>query len=108
MGCHKEMRPLADKDTMVVYCTECGKPINNVSVFMKRQMLAYGQIRNINKKKLAWSVKCSHCSKEGPPELNKNDEQLTCSYCHKLLDNLSKPFAQMIRTNLQAQKRADE
>lgn len=106
-GCHKEMRPVVDKDTVVAYCTECGKPLSNISVFMRRQMVSNGQVRRNEKKKLAWAVKCGHCEKEGPPELDKNGEQLVCSFCGKGLDSLAKPFAQMIKVNLQAQRRAD-
>jgi hypothetical protein len=107
-GCRKEMRPLVDKETLVAYCTECGRPINNVSIFMRRQMVAYGQIRDTKKKKLAWSVKCDSCSKEGPPELNEDGKELVCSFCKTELTSLCKPFAQMIKVNLQAKRRAED
>jgi DNA-directed RNA polymerase subunit RPC12/RpoP len=106
-GCNKEMRPVVDKETLVAYCAECGKPVNNISVFMRRQMLSHGQVRRSEKKKLAWAVNCPHCKKEGPPELDKKGEKLVCSFCEKELDHLTKPFAQMIKVNLQAQRRAN-
>lgn len=106
-GCRKEMRPVVDKDDLVAYCTECGKSVNNISIFMRRQMLAQGQIQRNEKKKLAWAVKCNHCTKEGPPELDKAGEKLICSFCSKELDQLTKPFAQMIKVNLTAQRRAN-
>ncbi len=106
-GCNKEMRPVVDKDSLVAYCTECGKPVNNISIFMRRQMVSHGQVRRNEKKKLAWSVRCQHCDKEGPPELDKKGEKLVCSFCGKELDHLTKPFAQMIKVNLQAQRRAN-
>lgn len=105
-GCRKEMRPVINKDSMVAFCTECNQPINNISPFMKRQMVSEGQIQKTEKKKLAWAVKCTKCQKEGPPEMTK-DEKLVCSFCHEELD-LNKPFAQMIRVNLKAQRRAGE
>jgi ribosomal protein L34E len=106
-GCGKEMRPVVDKDTLIGYCTECGKPVNNVSIFMRRQLVANGQTRRTEKKKLAWSVKCNHCDQEGPPELDKAGNILICSFCGKELDKIARPFAQMIKVNLQAQKRAN-
>lgn len=105
-GCKKEMRPVVNKDTLEAYCTECGQTVNNISIFMRRQMRDQGQVQRNEKKRLAWSVKCNHCQKEGPPELNKSGE-LVCSFCKKELDHLAKPFAQMIKLNLNAQKRAN-
>lgn len=107
-GCHQEMRPVVDKDTLVAYCTECGKTLSNISIFMRRQMVSHGQVRKNEKKKLAWAVKCGSCEKEGPPELDKEGEKLLCSFCSKELTNLAKPFAQMIKVNLKAHRRADE
>jgi hypothetical protein len=106
-GCGKEMRPVVDKATYIAYCTECGKPVNNISVFMRRQMVSYDQVRRNEKKKLPWAVKCKPCDKEGPPELSKDGRNLVCSFCGKDLDSLSKPFAEMIKVNLKAQRRAD-
>lgn len=106
-GCHKEMRPVVDKETLVAYCTECGKTLNNISIFMRRQMVSHNQVRRNEKKKLAWAVMCEGCKKEGPPELDKKGEKLVCSFCNKELDKLAKPFAQMIKVNLQAQRRAN-
>jgi|SRR5271157_1336846 len=101
------MRPVVNKETLEAYCTECGKTINNISIFMRRQMRDLGQIQRNEKKRLAWSVKCNHCQQEGPPELDKAGEILICSFCKKTLDQLARPFAQMIKVNLQAQRRAN-
>ena len=107
--CGKEMRPVVDKTSLIAYCTECGKPVNSISIFMRRQMISYDQVRRDEKKKLPWAVKCKGgCDKEGPPELSKDGKILICSFCGKKLDSLAKPFAEMIRTNLIAQRRAGE
>lgn len=106
-GCGKEMRPVANKISLIAYCTECGKPINNISIFMRRQMVSGDQIQRDEKKKLPWAVKCVDCKKEGPPELTKDGKQLVCSFCNKELTTLAKPFAEMIKVNLKAQRRAD-
>jgi hypothetical protein len=114
-GCGKEMRPVVDKSTLKAYCTECGKEVSNISIFMRRQMLSYGQVSHNEKKKLPWAVKCLECSMEGPPVLSKDilvagrpaTQVLLCSFCGKELTNLTKPFAEMIKVNLKAQRRAD-
>jgi hypothetical protein len=107
-GCRKEMRPVVDKTTLIAYCTECGKPVNNISPFMRRQMAANGQVQRDEKKKLPWAIKCSikECGKEGPPNLTK-DNKLVCSFCGQECTSLAKPFAEMIKVNLKAQRRAD-
>jgi DNA-directed RNA polymerase subunit RPC12/RpoP len=106
-GCGKEMRPVVDQETLTAYCTECGKTVSNISIFMRRQMVAHNQVRRNEKKKLAWAVTCPSCKKEGPPELDKKGEVLICSFCQEEITNLAKPFAQMIKVNLKAQRRAD-
>lgn len=106
-GCGKEMRSVVDKATLVAYCTECGKPVNNISVFMRRQMAANDQVRKHERKKLPWAVKCTKCNKEGPPDLSKDNKKLICSFCGEELTSLAKPFAEMIKVNLVAQRRAD-
>lgn len=108
--CRKEMEPLLDKETGIVYC-ECGKPMDNqaaLTTFAKRQMLALGQVKRSEKKKQAYAVKCLKCDKEGPPTLSDDNRQLLCTYCKTELNHLNKPFVQMMITNLVAQKRAKQ
>jgi ribosomal protein L34E len=111
-GCRAEMQPVVDKESMVAYCTVCGEPINSVSDFMKRQMISFGMVRKLNKKKSAFSVTCSSCGKSAPPELKTEEkdgntrEFLTCPHCNHELDQIAKPFAEMLKTNLRAQKRS--
>jgi predicted RNA-binding Zn-ribbon protein involved in translation (DUF1610 family) len=106
------MTPVVDKKTLVAYCTasKCGEALadSTVSIFMRRQMLANGMTRNSEKKKLAWSVKCEECGKEGPPELDEDGIKVVCSYCKKELTKLSAPFVQMLKTNLTAMRRANQ
>lgn len=106
-GCRKEMKPVVDKDTLLAYCTECGAQVNNISIFMRRQMMSEGQIRKLDKKKLAWAVKCEHCHKEGPPDLNDKNE-LICTFCNLVLNTVAKPFAEIMKVNIKARKRAQE
>jgi ribosomal protein L34E len=105
-GCGKEMRPVVDKTTLIAYCTECGKPVNNISIFMRRQMASSDQVRKDEKKKLPWSILCVSCNKSGPPDLGKSGEKLNCSFCGKELLNVARPFYEMIRANLIAQRRS--
>jgi ribosomal protein L34E len=104
-GCRKSMAPVIDKETNKVYCTECGKEINTVDQFMKRQMVSLGQVHRAEKRKLAWSAKCNECGKEGPPMLDKEGKELICSYCNKPMTGLNRPFAQMVKENLRAQRK---
>ena len=107
-GCRKEMAPVIDKATEIVYCTECGEPINTLTPFARRQLVSLGQVKKNEKRTQAWSVKCHECEKEGPPELDKAGDTLVCSYCKHELDKLSKPYAQVVKQNLQAQRRAEQ
>ena len=101
--CRKEMEPVIDKNTKIVYCSECGQPLKNqdaLTVFAKNQMIALGQVRIAEKKTQAFAVKCEHCSKEAKPKLSKNGKDLLCAYCNKEMKNISAPFAQMLKENL--------
>jgi DNA-directed RNA polymerase subunit RPC12/RpoP len=104
-GCRKQMAPVIDKETQEVFCTECGKPINCVTDFMKRQMISLGQVKRAEKRQMAWSVACNSCKKEGPPALDKEGKELVCSYCGASMSHLNKPFAHMVKQNLLAQRR---
>lgn len=97
-GCRKEMSPVVDKNTLEAYCTECDQKINCLTIFMRRQMAAEGMVKKNLKRKMAWSVKCDKCHKEGPP--NISDSKLMCFSCNKELDKLSKPFAETLKQNI--------
>ena len=106
--CREEMEPTIDKNTQEVFCA-CGRKMTNqncVTEFAKRQMLAMGQVRRDEQKRQAYSVKCSNCQKENPPALAKDNSTLLCPLCNAELSQLNKPFAQLIRDNLRAQKKA--
>jgi len=106
-GCRKEMEPVLDKKTDEVFCTECDQKINTLTYFAKRQMIDLGQIRKFEKVKKAWSVKCNSCEKENPPKLDKSGDNLICAFCDTELE-LSKPYAQVIKQNLQSQRRSGQ
>lgn len=105
-NCKSEMEPEIDRTDMVVYCADCGKPLpeDTFTPFAKKQMVSMGQIRRVNKKKAAYSVKCEHCEKELPPELGSNKKTLMCGSCKKELKNLSKPFANTVIQFLNSKK----
>lgn len=107
-GCRKNMAPVISKEDNKVYCTECGKEIHTVDNFMKRQMVSLGQVQRAERRKLAWSVKCNECGKEGPPVLDKAGKELICSYCGKPLKDLNKPFANMVLENLRSQRKVGQ
>jgi hypothetical protein len=94
-SCRKEMRPVVDPTTLEAHCTECGEKVENISIFMRRQMAAQGQVKKLDKKRLAWAIKCLACSQEGPPELTNN--KLTCCFCKEELKHVPKPFADVVK-----------
>ena len=98
-GCRKEMRPVVDTKTLKAYCTECDQEVSTITEFMRRQMVAGGQVRSNIKKKMPWSVKCSECTVESQPKLTP-DNKLICSACQKELTQLTKPFAESIKIHL--------
>lgn len=102
--CRQEMEPVIDKETNIVYCTKCGKEIKSVTDFMKRQMVSLGQVKKVDKRKMAYSIKCGPCGKEGTPKLDPNNK-IICCYCGKEFSDLNKPFAEMLKINLRSHKR---
>ncbi len=96
-GCCKQQQPLLNVSTNEVICSECDKPILNVTDFTKRQMKQMGQISRGAKKQQAFSVKCNHCNKDGQPVLN--DEKAMCAFCNKEI-NLSGPFLNILKNAL--------
>lgn len=106
--CRREMEPVIDKNTGEVFC-ECGKKLtkqDTLTGFAKRQMVALGQVRKEETQKKAFSVTCESCKKNGAPILDSKGAKLLCASCKQELKNLNAPFAQMLRQNLRAQKRA--
>ena len=98
-GCGTHMEPYIDQQDKV-YCSVCDKELTNLTHFAKSQMKAFKQFKP--KKKLAFSVKCTSCSKEDVPVINNND--IICGNCKKVLTNLSEPFKLMLKTELKKDK----
>ncbi len=94
-GCHKEMEPVLDRITNKVYCTECGKEINCVSEFMKRQLVSLGQTKSKKSEKIPYAVKCHICAKEDVPVVKGT--KLFCRACDQELIQVPRPFAEIIR-----------
>lgn len=102
VNCHKEMNPVVDKNTLVAYCTICNQPINNVSIFMKRQLVCNGQIVKQEVKKSAWSLKCHSCTQIGTPI--DQDGKLCCAFCKKELKNINPVSEKLIKQYLKSKK----
>jgi predicted nucleic acid-binding Zn ribbon protein len=100
--CHQEMNPVVDKDTLVAYCTVCNKPINNVSVFMKRQLVYNGQVVKQEVKKSAWALKCPKCTQTGTPI--EQDGKLCCAFCKEPIPNVNPVSEKLIRQYLKSRK----
>lgn len=93
-GCGKHQIPVLDLKDNNVYCSECGKIIQQVSSFTKVQMKSLGQ--TMKPAKQAYSVRCEKCKIESLPKIDANDK-LVCSSCSHLHKNISAPFAILIR-----------
>lgn len=103
-GCGKDQEPVLDVNTGEVFCTECGKTIKTVTEFAKRQMKALGQVKRAVKKQQAFSVKCNACNRENPPKIGEKNK-IVCSFCDAELTDLPKPFQQVIRNFIRAQRK---
>lgn len=104
-GCGKESAVVIDKATKEVYCTECDKPITNVTVFAKNQLVSLGQVKRVVKSQKAFAVKCEPCQKEAPPELDRKTGNLICTFCKQEIKNISAPFKEMLKANLAGSKK---
>jgi ribosomal protein L34E len=95
-GCGKTQSPYLDLASDKVYCSECGKEINNITSFAKTQMKSLNQVKKDSKK--SFSVRCSSCGKENrPKEVNK---QFICGNCNKPLTGLSQAFISILKAAL--------
>jgi hypothetical protein len=105
-GCGKDNEPLLNTSTNEVECSECGKPITNITSFAKAQMKTLGQIKRDSKKGQAFSIECTFCKKSSPPKIDPNTERIVCAFCNSYLDYLSAPFVQIVKEFLK--KKPDE
>ena len=95
--CKKEMRPVVDAKTFVAECSECGQILNGISIFMRRQMAANGQVKTKPNKRVAFSVQCKECKKDVLPEVS--GQEFACPLCKKTLE-LSNSFKILLREKL--------
>jgi hypothetical protein len=100
-GCFQSVEPLLNVSTNEVICTNCGKPINSVTHFMKIQLKTLGQTMKKQETNKAYSVFCSKCGNNSQPFVAR-DGTICCSNrnCGAPITNLSAPMAHMIRTML--------
>jgi rRNA maturation protein Nop10 len=111
-GCRQEMEPVVDKETLKAYCTVCGEEINCIAEPMRRHLVASGQVRKLDKKRLGFAQKCPYCEKTEVPVIKVIDEQggreiLTCAHCGKHLDKIPAPFAEMLKMQIKSFNRGD-
>lgn len=93
----KQNEPFMDQKKNKVYCSICYSEMV-VNHFIKSQLQALKQYGE--KKVESFSVKCTNCSQEGRPILNKN-KQVFCQFCKKELENLSEAFKLMLQNYLE-------
>lgn len=95
-GCGKQMEPYLDPKDDKVYCSICNQEILNVTYFAKVQMKTLKQFKP--KLTTSFAVKCAKCGKEARPKIVNDD--IVCSGCNKIMDNLSIPFKNMLKEKL--------
>ena len=95
-GCGQINAAYLDPTTNKVYCSVCNNEIENITVFTKNQMKFAKQFKEKTKK--SFSVKCKYCKNEDRP-LIENDN-IVCSSCLKVQDQLSPIFASMLKVQL--------
>ena len=94
-GCFKTTEAKIDRDTMDVYCDECGKVIENLSDFIKKALVSSGQVLRFAKKK-AFQVFCNNCKQNVDVSLVDGGKGgAVCSKCGNDL-KLSQSFLQSI------------
>ena len=101
-GCSKEMEPVLNTETNEVECSECGKNVT-VPFSTKVGMKSIGQIKRTKRSEKAFSVECKKCKKVSVPKLDANKD-IICGQCNQILDNISAPFATLVRENLKNKK----
>jgi len=101
-GCFKSQEALLDVKTNEVVCVECGKNINNISIFTKRTLKDSGQIKKDAPNNKAYGVKCNKCEKTTTPILTPN-KKIVCSTCSEELE-LSTPYKTMLLQTLTVSK----
>lgn len=94
-GCCKYQPALLNTADNTVICSECLKPIQNVTVFAKQQLKQLGQTISNRKPKAGFSVKCQHCQSTDTPQ--RYDQQWICSNCKQELTNMSDAFKHLLQ-----------
>ena len=94
--CNKAVDPYLNPKTEEVFCGLCNKKLDKVNHFIKMQLKALKQYREV--KKVPFSVKCQKCGKEDRPVDNGTD--IVCSSCGDPLAHLTETFKRMLKTQL--------
>jgi hypothetical protein len=102
-GCGEYQAPLLDTETDEVICSECGKPINNLTKFAKTTLRTLGQVKRAVKSQKAFSVECPACKKSAPPVLGPNREIL-CAHCKEEQTQIKGPYKHVLLQHLSGGK----
>lgn len=103
-GCGKSTQATLDMEDNKVYCSECNKSINNVTIFTKNQLKNLKQIRR--PKKESFSTKCHVCSHEALPKLV--NDKLCCVKCNAHLVKIPKSFEILTKEAILAKLEEDK
>lgn len=90
-SCNKQNEPYLDKDTDIVYCSECDKEMV-VNPFTKNQMRSMKQYRTSAPS--AATISCAKCKKTTKAVVLNKD--LCCGACKQPHEHLTRQFKQIL------------
>ena len=83
-GCLTQTNALLNVDTKEVMCTDCKRPIRNISETMKRVLSSSGQIVR-DEERRAFTMGCKNCNANRQVVLNDRDDTV-CSVCGNVIN----------------------
>jgi len=89
---------LLDEATNEVICSNCGKPITDVTDFTKRSMIGLGHVKK-TQAKASFAAQCHKCQKTGQPVMKNNVPVCySCGETLKLTNQFLIMFKEYLRT----------
>lgn len=100
--CNQETSPRVNKNTGELHCgCNKGKRLKNqdcITSFAKSNLIALGQIYNVDNSQKPYATKCTECEFVDSPVINKKAGTLKCSSCNKELTGLTPFFRKLLLT----------
>lgn len=94
--CKKQTAPFLNPKNDEITCGGCDTKLENVNHFVKTQLKALKQYREVVK--VPFSVKCQKCNREETPKDNGKD--IVCGVCGEPHKHLTETFKNMLKMQL--------